>query len=469
MAITSPQTKHWVRFNDRLCEILGYSPEELGEMSWADMTHPEDLAKDVAEFERVMRGESEGYAMEKRFLRKDGVVVHGAIDVKCSRNPNGTVDFFVATVQDITERKVSEARILRLSRLYATLSRCNEAIVRCADQEALFAEVCRAAVESGGLRIATVGLVDDAGTFRPVASAGGQAGYVEGIRISVDATDPHGRGPTGTAIREGRPVWCQEFMNDPATVPWRERGERYGWRSSAALPLRRAGVPIGALTLYSTQPGVFDEETQKLLVDMAGDVSFALDNFERDARRRVAELAVRDSEERYRLLFESSLDAILLTDVDGPVLAANPAACRMLGRTEAQIVQAGRAGLVDTADPRLAAALEERRRTGEFRGELTMLRADGERFPVEISTSVFEHHDGRTRSTMVIRDISERKHSESLLLEQLGELRRWHQAMLGREERVLELKAEVNELLKSSALPPRYPSAEPGPAGTHPA
>jgi PAS domain S-box-containing protein len=110
MAITSPQTKRWVKFNDRLCEILGYSREELSQITWTEITHPDDLELDVAELERVMRGETEGYVMDKRFISKDGSIIDAAIDVKCIRKEDCTIDFFVATVQDISDRKLAEAK-----------------------------------------------------------------------------------------------------------------------------------------------------------------------------------------------------------------------------------------------------------------------------------------------------------------------------------------------------------------------
>jgi len=110
MAITSPETQRWVRFNDRLCEILGYSREELPQITWMEITHPDDLELDVAEFERVMRGETEGYVMDKRFIRKDGLVIDASIDVKSVRKQDRTIDFFIATVQDISDRKRAEAK-----------------------------------------------------------------------------------------------------------------------------------------------------------------------------------------------------------------------------------------------------------------------------------------------------------------------------------------------------------------------
>ncbi len=111
MAITSPESKQWLRFNDQLCHILGYTRNQLMGKTWTELTHPEDLNTDVAEFDRVMRDESDGYSMDKRFIRADGAIITAVIDVHAVRRPDRSVECFLATIQDITQRKLAEAAL----------------------------------------------------------------------------------------------------------------------------------------------------------------------------------------------------------------------------------------------------------------------------------------------------------------------------------------------------------------------
>lgn len=107
IAVTSLE-KGWEEFNDRMCEILGYPRDELREKTWVELTYPADLEKDVTEFNRVLAGEIDGYSMEKRFVRGDGAVIYGSIQARCVRNEDGSIDHFVALVDDITDRKRAE-------------------------------------------------------------------------------------------------------------------------------------------------------------------------------------------------------------------------------------------------------------------------------------------------------------------------------------------------------------------------
>ncbi|MFA6979569.1 MAG: response regulator [Ignavibacteriaceae bacterium] len=135
-----------------------------------------------------------------------------------------------------------------------------------------------------------------------------------------------------------------------------------------------------------------------------------------EERKQYAE-ALRESEIKYRAFFENSMDSILLTSPDGRIFSANPAACSMFGYPEEELIKLGRSGVVDSTDPRLSLMLEERTLTGKVHGELTFTRKDGTHFPAEISSAIFNDHEGLENTSMIIRDITERKHTEKELIE----------------------------------------------------
>jgi PAS domain S-box-containing protein/putative nucleotidyltransferase with HDIG domain len=107
MAITLPD-KGILEVNGKFCEILGYSREEVLRMDWASLTHPDDLAADVERFDRLLSGEIDSYVLDKRFIRKGGATAYCTISISSVRRADGSVDYIVALVHDITERKVAD-------------------------------------------------------------------------------------------------------------------------------------------------------------------------------------------------------------------------------------------------------------------------------------------------------------------------------------------------------------------------
>lgn len=138
----------------------------------------------------------------------------------------------------------------------------------------------------------------------------------------------------------------------------------------------------------------------------------AITNALEKIRLKKKEIIIKESEVKYHSFFENSMDGLLLTITDGSILAANPAACAIFQMTEEEICNSGRFGLVDLTDERLIPLIEERQRTGKTKGEITLLRKDGSKFPGEISSTVFKDINGEDRTSMIIRDLSERKCAE---------------------------------------------------------
>jgi len=135
-----------------------------------------------------------------------------------------------------------------------------------------------------------------------------------------------------------------------------------------------------------------------------------------DARRQ-AEQALRASEESYRMLFENSLDAVLLTHPGGGIVHANAAACRMFGYTDEELQALGRGAILDLGDARLAPLLERRAREGRATGELRMRRKDGSLFECEVASSIFSASNGELMSNVLVRDISDRVQADRLRAE----------------------------------------------------
>ncbi len=163
--------------------------------------------------------------------------------------------------------------------------------------------------------------------------------------------------------------------------------------------------------------GAADYVLKEHLGHLGTAVRSALERQRLVVERRRAREALRESEERYRSLFATSLDAVLLTTPAGEILAANAAACRMFGRSEEELMRVGRNAVVDLSDPRVTAGLEERVRTGSFHGEIWLLRKDGTRLTGEMSTAVFADRHGQQRASMVIRDVTERRQLEAQLVQ----------------------------------------------------
>jgi PAS domain S-box-containing protein/putative nucleotidyltransferase with HDIG domain len=328
-------------------------------------------------------------------------------------------------LEDITERKAAEGEIQRLTRLYAALSQCNEAIVRCTSADELFPQICRDAVEFGGMKMAWIGLLDEAtGAVGPVASCGEGVEYLEGIRISVDADDPAGRGPVGVAIRSSRPQWCQDFQHDPLTAPWHERGARFGWGSLAALPLLRNGAAIGAFALYSGATNAFDEAARKLLVEMAADVSFALDNFAHEAERKRSEQVLAESELRFRGVVEQSLAGIYIIQ-DGRFVYVNPRFAEIFGYASAdELIGVEPTSLVAEHDRDLVAENIRSRLAEETQSisyGFTALRKDGSLIEVGVH-GARATHGGRPAIIGMMQDVSERKRAEEQIQRYVAQL-----------------------------------------------
>ena len=267
--------------NERVCNLFGYEEGALTGKALSDLIPErfrESHLKFLATYFQAPHVREMGIGMELTGLHADG----SEFPVEVSLNPYGEMGtvYTLASVRAIKERRATEIRIRHLNRILAMQSRMHALIVRVHDREELFREACRIAVEAGAFTMAWIGLLDtDSSEIQVVASHGARAQeYLKGIET------PLSTGPAGTAINENRPVWIQNSEYNELDLAWQKRSKEFGWSSMATLPLHRGGVPIGAMVLYAGEIGAFDEEEERQLVELAANLSFAIDHIEKERK-----------------------------------------------------------------------------------------------------------------------------------------------------------------------------------------
>ena len=179
-------------------------------------------------------------------------------------------------------------------------------MLRAIDETSYLEAVCRIITEDCGHAMVWVGYAEDdpAKTVRPVANAGFEAGYLETLAITWADTE-RGQGPTGTAIRTGQVSTCRNMLTDPKFEPWRAEALKRGYASSIVLPLLADGKAFGAISIYSRDPDPFSDEEVQLLSELANDLAYGIVVLRQREARAQAEEALRESEERFRLVLQN--------------------------------------------------------------------------------------------------------------------------------------------------------------------
>jgi PAS domain S-box-containing protein len=216
---------------------------------------------------------------------------------------------------EVNARRKAEESLRKANRALTVVGECDKALVHALGEAALLADICRIVVSESGYRMAWVGFPrDDAEkSIRVAAQTGFDEGYLESVRITW-ADEPHGRGPTGTAIREGRTTVGKNFLVDPELAPWREAALERGYTSSVALPLVAGGVIFGALTIYAAEPYAFGAEEIGLLEAMADDLAFGITALRLRVEQEQTRNALRASSELLERMFSNIHMAVAYMD-----------------------------------------------------------------------------------------------------------------------------------------------------------
>ena len=314
MGVLSVSLEKWIHFNDKMCEIFGYTREEFEAMGWHDLAGL-PCSEEQDGINALKEGRNDEFCEEKSLQRKDGESAITEVHFRLVSKEDGTPDYLVVTVEDITERKRAEAEVYRLSQLYAALSHCNQAIVHSHTEQELFEQICYGIVHYSDKRfnMAWVGLInEETNKVDMVASHGVSLDLINpfrDMRVVTGFDNLEKDGPAALAIRQNQPVWIQNVKDDPHLDPWHDLLKKMRIRSIAAFPLYQGDKTIGILKVYSSETNAYDEQSQNLLVEMTGDINFALENFEREKIRQRTQAELEESENNYKRLYMDRMQA----------------------------------------------------------------------------------------------------------------------------------------------------------------
>ncbi|MEK7225926.1 MAG: PAS domain S-box protein, partial [Bacteroidota bacterium] len=312
----------------------------------------------------------------------------------------GEVVSMFGTTNDKTASKIAREKEKRDMEQKQVLAKLNETISRAQAPEEIYELTLNALLEAIQADKASILLFDENGKMCFVASRNLSEKYKKAAE---------GHSPWKQGEKNARPIFVADVSKEPGLQDLLPVIRAEGICALVFIPLIHQHKLLGKFMVYFTHVHEFDEDDIQVIQNIAANVAFAI------SEKRSA-VALKESEEKHRALFESSLDGILLViPEDGTILAANPAACRILQMTEEEICRAGREGIVDKDDTRFSSYLRQRQQTGKVFAELSLVKKDGSKFPVEISSALFKDAGGKEKASILFRDITERKNAETKL------------------------------------------------------
>jgi PAS domain S-box-containing protein len=326
----------------------------------------------------------------------------------------------------------TEKRLQHLNRVLRAVRNINQLITREHDAQRLLEEACQILVRTRGYLLVWIGRTEPGDKLvHPVASAGRQAGYLEQVEITWDESQT-GQGPTGSAIREKRPVICRDVATDPNFTPWREAALKRGFAASATIPIVHEQSLLAVLNVYGDRVDLFDDEEVDLLAEVARDLAFALAALEEEVARKRTEAEI----QRLASFPQLNPNPVLEVDGKGVVTFQNRAVISLLEKS-------GQLTDPSVILPQDMKAILARLVLGESAMDYREVKV-GEWVLGEDIHLLPQFNVVR----IYARDITERKHTEEALLESEQKFKNvFDNSAIGKSITALDGRVNVNQAL----------------------
>ncbi|HOX37977.1 MAG TPA: PAS domain S-box protein [Candidatus Brocadiia bacterium] len=398
--------------------ILGYMPDEIAGTNIYDYVNPEDQQAVQKELEITVKAKGELRSLDVRLRRKSGKWVWcETLAADLRKNP--AVGAFIANTRDVTERRQSADQLLHLNRVLMAIRNVNQLIVQERDPERLLRESCRILTCERGYLSAWAAVFDEGDGLKVCGESNLGADFARVIRKSSWREMK--------CLREalkGSGVIVKDKRNECAGCPL---AHVYPETTAMAIRFSAEGGRAGVIVVTVPDGIQANEQEKSLLAEVAMDLGFAMRSIDAERMRAEAEAAVRESEHRFRQIFDYAGDAIVIHDVRGDILEANQHASEILGYSREQLLEMAVQDVIVTEQ---VGEVERRMREAWERGrvmfESVCIKRDGADAPVEFSSRLIEYRQ-RPAILTIARDIADRKLLEeelrqALKMEAIGRL-----------------------------------------------
>jgi PAS domain S-box-containing protein len=325
---------------------------------------------------------------------------------------NRAAELIIANLELAFQNEEKEKRAEELNKvnhLYSFISQINQNILHVKNERTLFRNACRIALKYGAFKVAWVGLFEEGNSKINMVD---QIGIPNEDMHHFENMSLQANKQQAKILETGGYFICNQILDNSDLESWRSFTLKQGISSCMILPIKKAGNTIGTFNLYAAEPDFFNEEEIKLLVGLTGDISFALDIFEKTKKQQEAEELVVSNEKRFRALIEKSTDMLTVSTKQGDVLYASPSIKKVLGYTTEELINQSAHDFIHPDD--LNAFIKNRMSVSQRPGQSLMSQQrlrhkDGHWVWCEGTDNNLLEDSGVNAMVSNFRDITERK------------------------------------------------------------